>query len=138
MKRLVKEEKDGDEFAAVRRPNYCYRWGLTGKNVFNFEQLDTTLDETDYGCNLVATAKDNKGDEIYNIHISSDSPFSETIEGVSSRFEWVSGKALVYIAMDKITRRPHKVNSSPFFLLLQIIKHIYISLCMYQFKRNNK
>lgn len=146
MKRLVIKEDCGDEFAAVRRPNYYYhRRGLTTNNaaVYNimalsFDPLDRTLEEP-YDGELVAIPKDNKGDEIYDITIYNAHTRRklETLEGVTSRFEW-AGKSLVYIAMDKKTRRPYKVNSSPFFLLLQIIEHIYISLCMYQFKKNNK
>ena len=69
--------------------------------------------------NLVATAKDNKGDEIYNIHIydAHTSRILEIIKGVTSRFEWVSGKALVYIAMDEITRRPHMQSRHKFGFL---------------------
>ena len=140
------KEDYSDEFKAVRWPNYYHhRWGLTGKDaaVYNimprsFNQHDITRDDPYYG-RLVAIAEDNEGDEIYDITICNvdTGRLLETLEGVTSSFKW-AGKTLVYIAMDDITRRPYKVNSSPFFLLLQIIKHIYISLCMYQFKRNNK
>ncbi|KAL4597783.1 hypothetical protein ACB092_11G013900 [Castanea dentata] len=70
---------------------------------------DVREEEAYYG-GLKAEAKDKKGDEIYNINISNAQTgiILETIEGVTSNFEW-AGEALVYIAMDKETCRPYEV-----------------------------
>lgn len=105
MKGKMTEEDDGDEIVAERRrPNYYYhqRWSLMGKN-----------------------AEDSEGNEIYTISIfDREECTMEILKDVTNSFEWASEEALVYIAMEKRTLRPYKVNSCSFFLLFQIIKYV--------------
>ncbi|KAL4597770.1 hypothetical protein ACB092_11G013000 [Castanea dentata] len=117
MKRWEEKEDYGDEFAAVRRPNYHYhRRVLTAKTAEAYnnrapilDSLDITSEDPYYG-RLKAEAKDKKGDGIYDINIRNAQTgiILETIEGVTSNFEW-AGVALVYIAMDKENRRSYEV-----------------------------
>lgn len=140
MEGKMKIMDDGDEVVAERRrPNYYHhRWSLMGKNAagFNialpsFDQQHILLgedenDEPYYGSELKVKVEDFEGNEIYTISLidACTKRTVETLVGVTNSFEWANEKALVYIAREKKTHRPYKVNSSSFFLLLQIIKYV--------------
>lgn len=124
MKGKMKEEDDGDEIVAERRrPNYYYhqRWSLMGKNAAGFN-IGSSFERDS---KPEVKAKDSEGNEIYTISIFDRIECTvETLKDVTNSFEWANEEALVYIAMDKKTLRPNKVNSSSFFLLFQIIKYV--------------
>ena len=123
MKGKMNIEDDGDEIVGERRrPKYYHqRWSPMGKNAAGFNMGSRF--ELYY--KPEADAKDFEGNEIFTISIFDRTEHTvETLEGVTDSFEWVNEEALVYIALEKKTLRPYKVNSSSFFLLLQIIKYV--------------